>query len=231
MAGSGIEIVRKICSACTKPNIRGLDSCSGCGGSLEGAAISVKHSCAFCDVVDRTDEQNYDAGELIRYRDGSIVVFDSKFPMSRFQWNVIPCQHIESVVELRATHLELLDQMYKAGHAVISKILQQDGHLWDASEGIYFGYNYPPSVPHLHLYIVVCPVVLDDPEQSLFPFPRSIPHQQVMDDLKEHGRVLVGNERNDKESHEEVRSEMIKENTARWHFLHANKLAASYEKQ
>jgi len=49
------------------------------------------------------------------------------------------------------------------------------------------GYNYPVSVKHLHLHMVLPPFR----HAKVFGYPRWHAHQKVIADLKQHGRVVT----------------------------------------
>ena len=113
----------------------------------------------FCDIV-AADIANHKAeviqNEVIRYEDDRIVMFDAKFALCRYMWNIIPREHIESVKELSVAQLELLKYMMKKGVAVAKHIMKTDGHVFVEDfesevnpSRIFCGYNCPPSVQHL----------------------------------------------------------------------------------
>lgn len=106
------------------------------------------------DVVNRSDSENKEAGEIIRYRDKDIVVFDAKFPMCRFQYNIIPTIHIDNIKSLSKGDINLLENMYSKGVDIVRKALKEENHIFfkddeQTVDHMYIGYNYPPSVDHL----------------------------------------------------------------------------------
>lgn len=94
--------------------------------------------------------------EVVRYQDERIFIFDAKFPQARFQYTTCPIEHIESVKDLNSSHIELLETMFSKTIEIIGATLQASGHQIPEdfspspdTNGISFGYNFPPSVPHL----------------------------------------------------------------------------------
>lgn len=73
--------------------------------------------------------------------------------MCRFQFNVIPTQHIENIKSLTKDDVNMMENMYLKGVEIVRKTLKEENHLFtedlQTNDNIYFGYNYPPSVNHL----------------------------------------------------------------------------------
>jgi hypothetical protein len=81
------------------------------------------------------------------------------------------------------------------------------GEFLIAHDGLFLlldviGYNFPVSVKHLHLHVVLPPFK----HQKVFQYPRWHSHEKVLSDLKKHGRVIVYREQaNDEEGAEEYK--------------------------
>jgi hypothetical protein len=81
------------------------------------------------------------------------------------------------------------------------------GEFLIAHDGLFplldvIGYNFPVSVKHLHLHVVLPPFK----HHKVFQYPRWHSHEKVLSDLKKHGRVIVYREQaNDEEGAEEYK--------------------------
>ena len=88
------------------------------------------------------------------FEDEKIVVFNDKYPMSRFHILVIPKDHIKNVNSLSNKHLDLLNYMKKNA---IEHMLKKSNDIKESD--MIFGFHVPPfnSIEHLHLHCIVPP--------------------------------------------------------------------------
>lgn len=133
---------------------------------------------------------------------------------------MIPRRHIADLDELDAiepiaeARIRLLDRLYRAGRVVIARVLANASHPWQetlpedlcdgSDEGgpvasMTLGFNSPPSVPHLHLYMIPLPYNFT-PEavaSFFFIFPRSKLLTHVLHSLRTRGVCYTGAARAD----------------------------------
>ena len=88
------------------------------------------------------------------FEDEKIVVFNDKYPMSRFHILVIPKDHIKNVNSLSNKHLDLLNYMKKNA---IEYMLKKSNDIKESD--MIFGFHVTPfnSIEHLHLHCIVPP--------------------------------------------------------------------------
>ena len=126
------------------------------------------------------------------YEDEEILVFNDRFGVSVHgeHIDVIPRQVITDVTELTREHLPLVRRLYSIGleHLKTRGFCERNGIEPDELENwITAGYNYPVSVKHLHLHMVLPPFK----QEKVCVYPRFHGHQKIVSDLETHGRVIV----------------------------------------
>lgn len=149
-------------------------------------------------------------------------MFSARFPLCRYMFNIIPKEHIEDIKHVNSSHIELLNYMYSKGLETMLDIMKKDGHVFqtaDLSKEVFMGYNSPPSVKHLHIFVVVSPVYVPNPESTFAIWPRSMHHGYAIASLKTHGKVITGDERQDYEAYKIWRTSFLEENKRKWTLL------------
>eukprot|EP00698_Gefionella_okellyi_P008026 TRINITY_DN1971_c0_g1_i2.p1 TRINITY_DN1971_c0_g1~~TRINITY_DN1971_c0_g1_i2.p1 ORF type:complete len:171 (-),score=37.89 TRINITY_DN1971_c0_g1_i2:28-540(-) len=128
-----------------------------------------------------------DIGTRVYYRDDDYVVFDDKFGVSKNHLDIIPTAVYDDILSLNASHVPLLERMFELG---LKEFERRQDPLFagkDLREFVTAGYNFPVSVKHLHLHMVLPPFA----HAKVFQYPRWHSHAKVVRDLKEHGRVIT----------------------------------------
>lgn len=124
------------------------------------------------------------------------VQFDDKFPVSEHHLDVIPTAVFPDITALDASHVPMLERLYALGRAEFLRRniawLPKDG-AFDINELVTSGYNYPVSVKHLHLHMVLPPFK----HEKCFQYPRWHSHAKVLRDLRTHGKVQLYSEHPD----------------------------------
>jgi len=174
-----------VCPACTKPNALAATFCTGCS-----------FPCCEWDIQRLPDNvfllmiQGQDIGTKVLYRDKNILIFDDKFGVSDNHICVIPIQVYTDITELNGSHVELLKTLYEAGKKELMS--RNIGFLNGLSsneidELLSCGYNYPVSVRHLHIHMVLPPFK----HNKVLQYPRWHSHAKVINDLKLYGTVRI----------------------------------------
>jgi len=171
-----------------KPNAIEVTFCTGCSFGITEWDIQRVSDNIFLDMIN-----GIDTGTKVLFRNDHFVVFDDKFGVSDNHLDVIPTQVIADICALTADHIAMLEELYKLGVDEMQRRLKvkynkaiqlyEGKHLEDY---IVAGYNYPVSVKHLHLHIVLPPFT----HEKVFQYPRWHSHKKVLQDLKTHGKVI-----------------------------------------
>jgi len=106
---------------------------------------SSSSSCIFCDIVSENDVNK------IHFSNEKVVIFSDIKPASKHHYLVIPREHIKDAKELTAEHVDLVQEMHRAGAEYLGSICGEK-----ALEDCKFGFHLPPfiSVQHLHLHVI-----------------------------------------------------------------------------
>lgn len=172
-----------ICRACTKPNSVSVDFCTGCSFPAAPEDVVRLADNIFLELV-----RGKDIGAVVCHRDAEFVVFNDKFPVSENHLDVIPTAVYADCTVLTAEHIPMLERLYELGKAEFrSRSLPWLPSDADLDSLITAGYNYPVSVKHLHLHMVLPPFR----HEKVFQYPRWHSHQKVIADLKTKGKVQL----------------------------------------
>jgi len=196
-----------ICRACTKPNNLNQTFCTGCGFPCVKEDIQRLPDNTFLELV-----KGKDIGTKVHYRDDEIVVFDDKFPVSDNHLDVIPCEVYEDIKCLNKEHIPMLQKLYQRGKDEFLRrripwieAAKEEDPAFEIDQLITAGYNFPVSVKHLHLHMVMPPFK----HEKIFQYPRWHNHRKVLHDLESHGHVqLYCDKPNDEEGHAEYQRAM-----------------------
>lgn len=172
-----------VCRACTKPNTLSVDFCTGCGFPATREDIIQLPDNVFLDMINGKN-----TGTKILYRDNDFLVFDDKFGVSDNHLDIIPTQVIPDITELDASHIPMLEKLYQLGIEEFERRnlpTEQFGTVDQYHSLATSGYNYPVSVKHLHLHMVLPPFK----HRKVFQYPRWHSHKKVISDLKLYGKV------------------------------------------
>lgn len=171
-----------ICPACTKPNRLGAHYCTRCYFPHDEWDIAKLPSNVFLDII-----QGKYTETPVLYRDDNIMVFDDKFGVSKHHIDVIPIEVIEDISNLDGSHVDLIEKMYKVGKQMLvdRKVELYEGYNMD--DLLVCGFNWPVSVKHLHLHLVLPPFF----HRNCFKSARWHSYSKVINDLKTHGKVLM----------------------------------------
>lgn len=171
-----------ICRFCTKPNSVSVAFCTGCSFPASKWDIQRLPDNIFLEMV-----KGKDVGAKVHVRNEQLLVFDDKFPVTDHHLDVIPTAVYDDITKLNATHIPLLEAMYAAGkQQLLSRnIAWLKGQDIDAF--ISAGYNFPVSVKHLHIHVMLPPFK----HNKVLQYPRWHSHAKVMRDLKAHGKVIL----------------------------------------
>ena len=145
----------KIWTACTKPNAVHVNFCTGCSFELTPSDILQLPDNVFLDIVTGNNKDT-----PILYRDNSICLFNDKFGVSipNDHIDVIPIDVYDDVTVLTAEHIPMLEGLFRAGIEEFKKRdLSRFGENFNIEENVIAGYNFPVSVKHLHLHMVLPP--------------------------------------------------------------------------
>lgn len=189
----------KICPACTKPNNKDTEFCTGCSFPLTADDLEKLPDNVFMDIITGVNQDTE-----ILYQDEDIVLFNDKFGVSVHgeHIDIIPRVVINDVTELTRDHLPMIQQLYAVGlnHLKTRGFCQRyNVHPDELEHWITAGYNYPVSVKHLHLHMVLPPFK----HEKVFQYPRFHGHKKIVSDLQRFGRVIVYEEEpNDVEGEE-----------------------------
>lgn len=195
-----------VCRACSKPNAPTATFCTGCSFPTSPYDLQRMPDNIFLDLVNGKD-----IGAKVHYRDDQVLAFDDKFGVSEHHIDVIPTQVIQDITCLTREHIPLLQKLYQTGKQVFAdrhpQILQALSASASASatststttttitldDIIQAGYNFPVSVKHLHLHMLLPPFK----HEKVLQYPRWHTHQKVMADLEQYGHVRVFSEHPD----------------------------------
>lgn len=145
----------KICPACTKPNSVNVDFCTGCSFPLTPQDVSQLPDNVFLDIITGKNKDT-----PILFRDDSLCLFNDKFGVSvhNDHIDIIPIDVYDDVTCLTQEHIPMLEALFKAGVEEFKKRdLSRFGENFNIEENVIAGYNYPVSVKHLHLHMVLPP--------------------------------------------------------------------------
>jgi len=171
----------RICPACEKPNSLVSSFCTGC--TFELTQWDEKESPnVFWNLV-----QGQDIGCVVRIKGKDFIVFDDKYPVSDFHLDCIPTRSILDILALTRADIPLLKELYKAGVEEFKKSNISIFSGKNIEDHVVCGFNYPVSIPHLHLHIVLPPFK----HEKVFQYPRWHSYQKVLSDLEKHGKVLT----------------------------------------
>ncbi|KAF0976839.1 hypothetical protein FDP41_004134 [Naegleria fowleri] len=173
----------KICPACTKPNSVNVDFCTGCSFPLTPQDVSQLPDNVFLDIITGKNKDT-----PILFRDDSLCLFNDKFGVSvhNDHIDIIPIDVYDDVTCLTQEHIPMLEALFKAGVEEFKKRdLSRFGENFNIEENVIAGYNYPVSVKHLHLHMVLPPFK----HHKVFQYPRWHSHAKIINDLKIYGKV------------------------------------------
>ncbi len=121
------------------------------------------------------------------FRDEDYLVFDDKFGVSANHLDIIPTRVYDDVTSLTERDIPVLERMFELGKAEFARrqIPPFDSKLLDMDDFLVAGFNYPVSVKHLHLHMVLPPFS----HQRVFQYPRWHPFVKVIADLRNFGCV------------------------------------------
>jgi len=191
----------KICRACTKPNSLSVTFCTGCGYNITKEDIFQLPDNVFMDIILGKDTT------VPVYRDDSYLVFEDKFGVSpdRQHFDIIPVKVISDITSLTADDIPMLEKLYELGYKEFELRNIERFKGKDLKKFLVAGYNYPVSVKHLHLHMVLPPFT----HKKVFQYPRWHSHEKVINDLKTYGKVKTYDKfPNDKEGEEIYRVAM-----------------------
>jgi len=171
-----------VCRACTKPNAIHVTFCTGCSFPASKWDIQRLPDNIFLEMV-----KGVDVGAKVHHRDADILVFDDKFGVSDNHLDVIPTKVFDDITVLTADQIPLLELMYKRGKEEFAK--RNIAWLKDQNmdDFISAGYNYPVSVKHLHIHMIMPPFK----HHKILQYPRWHPHPKVIADLRKYGKVRL----------------------------------------
>eukprot|EP01080_Neovahlkampfia_damariscottae_P005201 gene5201-8807_t len=183
-----------VCPACTKPNSISVNFCTGCSFGTTKKDIQQLPDNVFMNIILGKDST------VPLYRDDHFLVFNDKFGVSENHLDVIPTKVIEDITFLTKEDIPLLKKLYELGLKEFESRNIEKYKGKDLKEFITAGYNYPVSVKHLHLHIVLPPFK----HKKVFQYPRWHSMSKVISDLEKYGKVKTYDiEPNDDEGKEE----------------------------
>eukprot|EP00823_Brevimastigomonas_motovehiculus_P003038 TRINITY_DN1825_c0_g1_i3.p1 TRINITY_DN1825_c0_g1~~TRINITY_DN1825_c0_g1_i3.p1 ORF type:complete len:260 (+),score=57.95 TRINITY_DN1825_c0_g1_i3:194-973(+) len=171
-----------VCPACIKPNAVTASFCTGCSFPCTEEDVQRLPDNVFLLMV-----QGQDIGAKVHYRDSELIVFDDKYPVSDNHIDVIPTAVYLDISVLTDQHIPLLEKLYEFGKKqFLSRNIPwlKDQNIDDF---ISCGYNYPVSVKHLHIHMIIPPFK----HNKVLQYPRWHTHKKVLSDLKQYGRVRL----------------------------------------
>jgi diadenosine tetraphosphate (Ap4A) HIT family hydrolase len=169
-----------VCPTCEKPNAESVTFCTGCGYGLSPWDLEKQPENIFRDLIGGKD-----IGAKVLCRNERVIVFDDKFGVSDGHIDVIPVRDIVDITALTKEHIPLLKELYKEG---LDQLLQKNLELYyghNLEDYLTAGFNYPTSVPHLHLHMAVPPFK----HKKVFQYPRWHSYLKVLNDLDSFGCV------------------------------------------
>jgi diadenosine tetraphosphate (Ap4A) HIT family hydrolase len=113
--------------------------------------------------------QGQDIGAKVCYRDADTIAFNDKFPVSENHLDIIPTEVYADVTVLGKEHVAMLETLYEAGKKeFLSRNLGWLPSDEPLDSFITAGYNFPVSVKHLHLHMVLPPVRLSNTQSNAY---------------------------------------------------------------
>lgn len=119
------------------------------------------------------------------YRDDNYLVFNDKFGVSTDHLDIIPTKVIIDIQDLTKEDIPMLEKLYELGLKEFESRNLERFKGKDLNDFITAGYNFPVSVKHLHLHMVLPPFT----HKKVFQYPRWHNHKKVINDLKTYGKV------------------------------------------
>jgi len=180
-----------VCRACIKPNTVTATFCTGCSFPCVEWDIERLPDNIFLMLIN-----GQDIGTTVCYRDNEILVIDDKYPVSDNHVCVIPVQVYEDITVLDGSHVGLVEKLYECGKQQLLKRNLPFLKDQDFDSLVSAGYNFPVSVKHLHIHMILPPFK----HNKILQYPRWHSHEKVVNDLKQFGKVrLYANFSNDQE--------------------------------
>lgn len=173
-----------ICRACTKPNTLTVNFCTGCGFAATEDDVQAMPENVFMDIIIGKDSTKP------LWRDDNFLVFNDKFGVSTDHLDIIPTKVIEDIKSLTVDDIPMLEKLYQLGLDEFHRRKIERFEKCDLNEFVTAGYNFPVSVKHLHLHMVLPPFK----HKKVFLYPRWHTHEKVISDLKKFGKVRTYDE-------------------------------------
>jgi diadenosine tetraphosphate (Ap4A) HIT family hydrolase len=168
-----------VCRACTKPNTLTVNFCTGCGFTATEDDVQALPENVFMDIIIGKDTTKP------LWRDENYLIFNDKFGVSPDHVDVIPSKVILDITSLTRDDIPMLERLYEIGlDEFKSRNLERFAGK-DLRDYITAGYNFPVSVKHLHLHMVLPPFK----HKKVFGWPRWHSHQKIVSELKQYGHV------------------------------------------
>jgi diadenosine tetraphosphate (Ap4A) HIT family hydrolase len=176
-----------------KPNNKDTPFCTGCGFELVRADLQKLPDNVFMDIITGVNKDTE-----ILYQDDAILLFNDKFGVSVYgeHIDVIPREVIEDVTKLTSADIPLVKALYETGlkHLETREFVKRMNiPKEELAQWITAGFNYPVSVKHLHLHMVLPPFK----HEKVFMPPRWHSYEKILSDLEQHGQVTVYTDANE----------------------------------
>lgn len=173
-----------LCPRCLKPNSLTVNKCSACAYPLTQYDLIETSPNIFLDLINGVN-----TGTDVLYRDQQYLVFNDKFPAAKHHIDVIPVTVYKDISVLTGNEVPMLVEMYEKGIEIIKKrdIPYLKGTI---EEVLVVGYNYPVSITHLHLHLLLPPFNNDNVSDP----KRFYTHEKVISDLQTYGKVQLYDE-------------------------------------
>jgi diadenosine tetraphosphate (Ap4A) HIT family hydrolase len=171
-----------VCRACSKPNAIHVTFCTGCSFPSSKWDIQRLPDNIFLELV-----KGKDIGAKVHFRDNEVIVFDDKFGVSDNHLDVIPCTVYDDITVLTKEHIPVLELMYQRGIEEFTKRKIPWLQGQNIEDFVSSGYNYPVSVKHLHVHMILPPFK----HHKILQYPRWHSTQKVLGDLKKYGKVQL----------------------------------------
>lgn len=192
----------KNCPACDKPNNIQVDFCTGCGFPLVEEDVIQLPDNIFLDILQGRVET------VILFRKEGTAAWNDKFGVSRNHIDVVSEEPIIDITTLNETHIPLLNKMYQYGLEEISNreevkrlihllkeyqnnqsenTIDKEFENVTIEDLVTSGFNFPVSVKHLHLHMVIPPFK----HRKVFGYPRWHSYDKVISDLERNGKVTI----------------------------------------
>eukprot|EP01114_Cavostelium_apophysatum_P022094 TRINITY_DN7883_c0_g1_i1.p1 TRINITY_DN7883_c0_g1~~TRINITY_DN7883_c0_g1_i1.p1 ORF type:complete len:276 (-),score=51.20 TRINITY_DN7883_c0_g1_i1:23-850(-) len=175
-----------VCPVCHKPNILPTKYCGSCAFALQPIDVQQVPENPFLSIIANPLDEH-----VVLFRDKDVIVFEDKFSISDYHLDSIPVEVIRDLTLLRREHIPLIEKMYSTGVTSLKKLNHPALKVEDFEKIIIAGFNYPVSVYHLHLHLILPPLY----HTNAFKHPRWHSYQKVLNDLKDHGKVITYHER------------------------------------